>query len=82
MPCHSYSEPNCREIESIKLMELLSEIGKHEGEIPYYGEISAIDQHTEMLCDFCQKNDVTKYSLELQIWWRDHHKADKDRIQA
>ena len=25
--------------------------------------------------------DETEYSLEMQIWWRDHQKADKKRIQ-
>ena len=82
MPCNcDHMEPSLHERESRKLMELLAEIGMHEGEIPYYGEVSAIHEHTAILCEFCQNNDVTKHSLELQIWWRDHQNADKARIE-
>ncbi|MGH1470146.1 MAG: hypothetical protein ACRBCS_03075 [Cellvibrionaceae bacterium] len=73
--------PTQHEKESKRLMGLLIDAGLRKGEAPYYGEVSAIDQHTAMLCEFCQKNDVSKYSLELQIWWRDHQKADKDRLE-
>jgi hypothetical protein len=38
------------------------------------------DEYTEKLCSRLQKEDVTKYSLEMQIWWRDHQDADKARI--
>lgn len=34
------------------------------------------------LCSKLQKADVSAYSLEMQIWWRDHQKADKKRLQA
>jgi hypothetical protein len=33
------------------------------------------------LCSRLQKLDVTKYSLEMQVWWRDHQKADKERLE-
>jgi len=33
------------------------------------------------LCKTLQSLDVTKYSLEMQMWWRDHQKADKARIE-
>lgn len=33
------------------------------------------------LCALCKSIDVTKYSLELQIWWRDHQKWDKERLE-
>lgn len=82
MPCNcDHMEPSLHEKESNKLMGLLADIGLHKGAVPYYGEVSAIHEHTAMLCDFCQNNEVTKYSLELQIWWRDHQKADKERIE-
>jgi hypothetical protein len=82
MPCNcDHMKPSLHEQESRKLMELLAEIGMHKGEVPYYGEVSAIHEHTAMLCKFCQNNDATKYSLELQIWWRDHQKADKERLE-
>jgi hypothetical protein len=73
--------PTHYEKESKRLMELLTDVGLRRGEIPYYGEVNSIDQHTAMLCEFCQSNDVSKCSLELQIWWRDHQKADKDRLE-
>ena len=40
-----------------------------------------LDKKTEELCSKLQKLDVSKYSLEMQIWWRDHQKADKERLQ-
>ena len=39
------------------------------------------DQLTATLCEKCQLEDVSKYSLELQIWWRDHQIADKERFE-
>lgn len=33
------------------------------------------------LCARLQATDVTRYSLEMQIWWRDHQRADKARIE-
>ena len=33
------------------------------------------------LCSRLQEVDVTEYSLEMQMWWRDHQKADKERIE-
>lgn len=38
------------------------------------------DRCVILLCDSLQKTDVSKYSLEMQIWWRDHRQADKQRI--
>jgi len=40
-----------------------------------------LDKKTEELCSKLQKTDVSKYSLEMQIWWRDHQKADKERLE-
>lgn len=34
------------------------------------------------LCSLCQKANITKCSLEVQIWWRDHQIADNKRIQS
>jgi hypothetical protein len=33
------------------------------------------------LCARLQKRDVTQFSLEMQIWWRDHQHADQERIE-
>jgi len=40
-----------------------------------------IDRRTAELCSKLQKIDVTQYSLEMQMWWRDHQKADEERLQ-
>lgn len=32
-------------------------------------------------CYRLQSLDVTTYSLEMQIWWRDHQAADKARVE-
>lgn len=38
------------------------------------------DQMVRRLCESLQNEDVSKFSLEMQIWWRDHQEADKTRI--
>lgn len=40
-----------------------------------------LDKKVKQLCSALQKVDVKKYSLEMQIWWRDHQKADKKRLE-
>ena len=40
-----------------------------------------LDQKTEELCSKLQQLDVTKFSLEMQMWWRDHQKADEERLR-
>ena len=40
-----------------------------------------LDEKTEELCGKIQNTDVSKFSLEMQMWWRDHQKADKDRLE-
>jgi len=37
---------------------------------------------TETLCSFLKKNGSLGYSLEMQIWWRDHQNKDKRREKA
>lgn len=39
------------------------------------------DAMVARLCTFLRDADVTRYSLEMQIWWRDHLKADQARIE-
>jgi len=80
MPCNcDHLEPSKRERESRLLMSLLAEVGIGRGDIPYYGQLAAVDKHTAMLCKFCKENDVTKYSPVLQAWWVCHQAADKER---
>jgi len=40
---------------------------------------SELDRLTALLCDGLKFVDVTRYSLELQMWYRDHQAADKAR---
>jgi len=93
MPCNSsYMNPNETEINLSVVYGLLDEL--ESGVLPkdfgngydkrvYNKSLPKehLDQKTEELCSKLQKVDVTKYSLEMQLWWRDHQKADKERIE-
>lgn len=82
MPCNcDHLEPNSREKESVRVMKFLREVGLHTGKVSLYGDVNSLDEHTAALCKFCQNHDVKDYSLELQIWWRDHQKADTERLK-
>lgn len=77
MPCKcDYLEPTQRELESVKVMNLLYEIGIFKTLPGLYGDVKNLDHHTSVLCTWCKYNDVKTKSLELQIWWRDHQKLD------
>lgn len=39
------------------------------------------DSLVRELCYKLQNTNVNKYSLEMQLWWREHQKADKERIE-
>jgi hypothetical protein len=39
------------------------------------------DAMVSELCSRLQAVDVTKYSLEMQMWWRDHQRADEVRLR-
>lgn len=91
MPCDSsHMEPNTRELELSRVRTFLDETdGKefdadhHRGYHPaiYCQTVSkgTADRLVEELCKRCQMLDLTKFSLELQIWWRDHQKVDQAR---
>ncbi len=91
MPCQSdHMEANSIEIRLSKVYCLLSEIGgkpidkSHwQGYHPMaYGKATGtmLDNATQSLCAIL-KNDVDPktFSLELQVWWRDHQLADLRR---
>jgi hypothetical protein len=97
MPCRSdYMDASKFEIQMSQVACLLDEstsgvpvntqLGSWRGYHPivYNQNLSKqkCDKMVEQLCNFCQTADVSKYSLELQIWWRDHQKADKERLEA
>ena len=83
MPYNSdYLESTNAEKNSVIVLTLLKELGIKTGYYDsYYGRVKTLSRDVAMLCEACQKVDVKKYSLELQIWWRDHQKADKERIK-
>ena len=39
------------------------------------------DAMVRKLCETLQSRDVSTCSLELQMWWRDHKRADAERVQ-
>lgn len=48
-----------------------------------YGKVDD-DLANELVAELCsrlQNVEITNCSLEMQIWWRDHQKADKERIE-
>jgi hypothetical protein len=83
MPCISdYQEPRPSEIESVRVLTLLREVGlRTEPFDKYYGSPRSLNEDTALLCNWCKanKDKVKNYSLELQIWWRDHQRADMRR---
>jgi hypothetical protein len=93
MPCNSdYMNATQHEINLSVVYGLLDEI--NTGKLPenfgdgydkrtYSIGLSKehLDEKTEELCSKLQNTDVSKFSLEMQIWWREHQKADKDRLQ-
>ena len=94
MPCDgSYMDANKREIELSRVACLLDEldgkpIDKHDwsGYHPRaYGrarDVKRADAMVAQLCERLQAVDVKNYSLEMQMWWRDHQIADKARVEA
>lgn len=93
MPCNSdYMNPTQNEINLSVVYGLLDEI--KTGKLPkdfgngfdnrvYSKGLNKedLDKKVEELCSKLQNLDISKYSLEMQIWWRDHQKADKERLE-
>lgn len=93
MPCNSdYLNATNYEVELSKVACLLDELdgkavpsssGYWRGYHPrVYGRITNElgDKLVSELCERLQNEDVTRHSLEMQIWWRDHLDADKKRV--
>lgn len=90
MPCNSdYLEATRKEVELSKVACLLDELdGKPINESHWrgyhpsvYNKLVNSDELVSELCHRLKSEDVTKLSLEMQIWWRDHKAADKARIE-
>lgn len=93
MPCNAeYMNPTSKEREVSRVACLLDELmglpfnqRNWEGYHPeVYGRAGVLnaDAMVAKLCSLLQGKDVTKYSLEMQIWWRDHQQADKNRLEC
>jgi hypothetical protein len=72
MPCRC-DPPSHEELLRERLYGFLTEIG-----VAHRRDLS-LDRMTRELCAWCKANDVREKSLELQIWWRDHQRADRER---
>lgn len=93
MPCNSdYMEANQSEknlsvvyglLDELETGKLPSNFGDGYDKRVYNKHLSKehLDEKTEKLCSKLQNTDVSKYSLEMQMWWRDHQKADKERLE-
>jgi hypothetical protein len=91
MPCDSsHLEATSVEREMSQVACLLDELdGKKinsqhwRGYHPrVYSQRVDCDKMVAKLCKRLQSVDVKDYSLEMQIWWRDHQAADKARVEA
>jgi hypothetical protein len=85
-------EPNYREVALSQVLTLLDELyhdpfnkthfeGYHPDVYSRVVSKETGDRWVAKLCAKLQTVDVTKYSLELQMWWRDHQQADADRLR-
>lgn len=85
MPCQSdYLEHDAREKESGRVIEFLKEIDglPFDHDHPsYYGRITTLDADTARLCEWAQthQEELPRHSLELQLWWQQHQRADAKR---
>lgn len=92
MPCNSdYMEASDTEIYFSRVACLLDELdGKKkidrshwDGYHPrVYNQSVNGDALVSELCSRLQDADVSKCSLEMQLWWRDHQEADKKRLMV
>lgn len=93
MPCNSDGfDPSRQTIELSRVACLLDELdgkpldrdhwrGYHPAVYNMCIQKPAADAMVAELCSRLQNVDVKQYSLELQMWWRDHQAADQKRLQ-
>lgn len=96
MPCNGdYLNPTQLEINLSNVYQLLDEVaGKklpksygdgYDSRVYNQGlQKEDLDKKVEELCSKLQKlpkTKISKMSLEMQIWWRDHQEADKKRLK-
>jgi hypothetical protein len=93
MPCRSdYMQSTDREKELSRVYAFLDEVIVHKPLPKDFGtgydarvynrglSQEHLDHQTESLCKVCQEIDVSKCSLELQMWWSKHQKSDAEHI--
>lgn len=92
MGCNSdYMYPSKTEVNMSKVAYLIDEVVDGSGlsdkfssgyhPLVYNRDFNACEMVAK-LCSLCKMIDVSQYSLELQIWWRDHQKADVKRLAS
>lgn len=93
MPCNcDHLEPHAKEVELSKIACLLGELqgrawnkSEWRGFHPLVYNIGIPDQVAddmiEQLCTRLQQVDVSTYSLEMQMWWKDHQEEDRKRLE-
>lgn len=92
MPCNSdYMRANDYEVRLSQAACLLDELNGRGGidkshwsgyHPMIYNQKVDGDALVSELCGRLQGLDVSKFSLEMQVWWRDHQQADKERLEA
>jgi len=93
MPCSSeHMKPTHKEREHSKVLSLLDELrtgvlpdtfdsGYHKKAYGNYTSDEQLNSKTAKLCSKLQDEDVSKRSLEMQLWWRNHQIVDKERLK-
>ena len=95
MPCRSdHMEANTLEIALSRVFCLMEELGgKEDMDMNHWAgyhpraysqgrTVAELDNATATLCAMLKKDfDVPNFSLEMQMWWRDHQEADVRRGQ-
>lgn len=92
MPCNSnHMAADGLEKELSRVACLLDELAGKEWERRWWdgyhprvynkADRATGDQMVRELCAALQSLDVTQYSLEMQMWWRDHQALDKVRCE-
>jgi hypothetical protein len=96
MPCNSdYMEANPAELEMSRvaccedeLAGLRTKAAWWDGYHPrIYCNLPKKEVRDAMVHNLCEKlqslstEELATYSLELQMWWRDHIRADRERVE-
>lgn len=90
MPCQSsHCESTREEVVASQMFCILDELDGKEfvkshwsGYHPLaYGKEVDLHSLASKVCSRLQQQDVSRLSLEAQMWWRDHQAADRRRIE-